>query len=145
MFAMYRCPLWWGGVVFFWYVTAFNWLDYSIDQSNCRTTVACQNKFTTPPTSTDVLRSQDSTMSNVKFYDILWHIVLFQNIKEDLCRTTFRDLVVSGKQITVALINALMERYFGDSNLTDALSARWIHFKLNCAPNPNWLLFSMVT
>lgn len=56
-----------------------------------------------------------------------FHLVaerLPMNIKEDLCRTTFRDLVVSGKQITVALINALMERYFGDSNLTDALSAR---------------------
>ena len=50
--------------------------------------------------------------------------MFFQNIKEDLCRTTFRDLVVSGKQITIALINALMERYFGDSNLTDALSSR---------------------
>eukprot|EP00116_Pleurobrachia_bachei_P000763 sb/3461025/ len=45
-------------------------------------------------------------------------------IKEDLCRATFRDLVVGGKQITVALINALMERYFGDTNLTDALCAR---------------------
>ena len=30
-------------------MTAFNQSDYCIDQSNCRTLVTCQNKFTTPP------------------------------------------------------------------------------------------------
>ena len=41
---------WWGGVAnFFRHVTAFNLSDDSIDQSNCRTIVTCQNKFTTPP------------------------------------------------------------------------------------------------
>ena len=45
-----RRPYWWGGVVnLFWHVTAFNQSDYSIDQSNCRTALTCQNKFTTPP------------------------------------------------------------------------------------------------
>ena len=41
---------WWGGVVnLFGHVTAFNQSDDSIDQSNCRTVVTCQDKFTTPP------------------------------------------------------------------------------------------------
>ena len=41
---------WWGGVVnLLWHVTAFNQSDCSIGQSNCRTVVTCQNKFTTPP------------------------------------------------------------------------------------------------
>ena len=39
-----RRPYWWGGVV-----AAFNQSDYSIDRSNFRTVVTCQNKFTTPP------------------------------------------------------------------------------------------------
>ena len=33
----------------FGHVTAFNRSDYCIDQSNCKTAVTCQNKFTTPP------------------------------------------------------------------------------------------------
>ena len=46
----YRRPYWWGGGVnSFWHVTAFNQSDYSTDQSNCRTALTCQNKFTTPP------------------------------------------------------------------------------------------------
>ena len=46
----HRRPYWWEGVVnLFWHVTAFNQSDYSIDQSNCRTALTCQNKFTTPP------------------------------------------------------------------------------------------------
>ena len=45
-----RRPYWWGGVVnLFEHVTLFNQSDDSIDQSNCRTAVTCQNKFTTPP------------------------------------------------------------------------------------------------
>ena len=45
-----RRPYWWGGVVnLFWHVTAFNQSDYSIDQSNCRTALTFENKFTTPP------------------------------------------------------------------------------------------------
>ena len=49
-YEVFRRPNWWGGVVnLFWHVTAFNQSDYSIDQSNCRTALTCQNKFTTPP------------------------------------------------------------------------------------------------
>ena len=43
---------WWAGVVYLFlhrHVTAFNFSDYSIDQSNCSTVVTCRNKFTTPP------------------------------------------------------------------------------------------------
>ena len=43
---VYRRIYWWGGVVnFMWHVTAFNQSDYSIDKSNCRTVVTCQNKL----------------------------------------------------------------------------------------------------
>ena len=49
-FELYRRRYWWGGVVnLLWHMTAFNQSDYSMDQSNCRTALTCQNKYTPPP------------------------------------------------------------------------------------------------
>ena len=43
-----RRPCWrWGVLIFFWLVTVLNQSDCSIDQSNCKTVVTCQNKFPT--------------------------------------------------------------------------------------------------
>jgi nuclear pore complex protein Nup155 len=44
--------------------------------------------------------------------------------KQQLRSASFRSLVVSGKQLTSALISCLLKRHTGDSGLSDTLSAR---------------------
>ena len=69
IYSVNRCPYWWGGVVnLFWHLTAFNQSDYSIDQSNCRTALTCQNKFTTPPHQYRRLWSNH----RIKIAQIIW-------------------------------------------------------------------------
>ena len=73
---VYRRPYWWGGVVnLFGHVTAFNQSDYSIDQSNCRTAVTCQNKFrydSSPPVRTPISYNKASTTEHI-------HLAVYSN------------------------------------------------------------------
>ena len=61
----YRRPYWWGGVVnLFGHVAAFNQSDDSIDRSNCRTAVTCQND-SSPPVRT-FYRNRNKTIRHVR-------------------------------------------------------------------------------